>query len=270
MEIFDSVLSLNAEFCRQMIAYKNMKYLYAYALSVRIMAELGYMKKKEFISSMSNFACVSTETSYRWLRLLKSDGIISEKDGVLYIQGKRTTCLHNGVKTRLYIKLDVVDLRDYSFFIRTVVRNIGIIYQNRFRYCLPKIYMNKYSPHIMKGIKGPVTRDPKKVGVSISYLAGKLNLSKTFVQKVLVGATRKNYVYVGTVPKQDLLNYRQAKKLYTESKKFDKSYKDNTSFRADPRYRWIYKGKGKDRRLHCYYATASTIVIKSNLVRRGR
>lgn len=247
-EIFGSVLTLNAEFCQHTIAEKGMKYLYAYATSVLIMAGKGYMRRNEYISGISRLALVDKETASRWLRLLKNDEIIREKDGMLYIKGKRATCLSKGIKSRLHIKLDMIDLQSYYYFTRTIVTNYGLILQNRFRYCLKKLYFNKHCPHLMERIEFPVSLDPNKVGVSISYLAKKLGVSESFVQKALKGCTRKNYVFV------KVIKYWQIG--------FHKEW-----LKSNPRYRIIFKNKVP----LLVYTTASTIISPSRLTkRRGR
>ena len=245
---FGSVLTLNADFCQQTIAEKGMKYLYAYAASVLTMAGKGYMRRSEYIPAICSLARVDKETASRWLRLLKNDEIIREKDGMLYIKGKRVTCLDKRIKSRLHIKLDLLDMQVYHYFTRTIVTNYGIILQNRFRYLLRKIYYNKYSPHLMERIEFPVSLDPNKVGVSISYLAKKLGVSESFVQKALKGCTRKNYVFV------KVIKYWQIG--------FHKEW-----LKSNPRYRIIFKNKVP----LLVYTTASTIISPSRLTkRRGR
>lgn len=247
----EHALRLNAEFMVQTIYNYGMKKLYAYATMVYTMAELGYMPKNEFVAAMQSVTGSSKPTIYRWIKFYKKLGVLSESDGVLSIQGKRAYCRTIGIKSRVSIGFNGAEIASFRKFSKNCIIQIGLLLQNRFKYCLSKIVRNAESgSSLMERIRFPVPRDPNKVGCSISYLANYLNLGKTTVQRALVGSTRKNLVFIRQLP-------------YTELNYLKQLIKSQDIESLGYRYR-ILRVYGK---INLYYTISSTILSPARIRR---
>lgn len=200
----ETAVALNADLIRYYCENHSLKHLYAYAIAVYTTRAVGYMKKDKFLLEYSKNMGISSKSAYRWIKFLKTEGVISEANGILRVKGKSKYLEALNITSKMHFKAIREDISSFGHFRLFCIRTTGIRLQNAFKRNHKKL-LNRNKENIIKSIESPLKMEgiplvmasnKSKVGCSLSYLSNRIGLSKSTCSKVLKGHTNPNYQFI--------------------------------------------------------------------------
>lgn len=200
----ETAITLNADLIKHYCEEHSIKHLYAYAMAVYTTRALGYMKKDKFLAEYSKNLNISVKSSYRWIKFLKNEGVITELNGILRVKSKSRYLDQLNITSKMNFKAITDDILSFANFRLFCIRSTGIRLQNSFKRNHKKL-LNRNKEIILKSIESPLKMEgiplvmasnKSKVGCSLSYLSKRLGLSKSTCSKVLKGHTNPNYQFI--------------------------------------------------------------------------
>lgn len=178
--MIDNYLVLNIDLVTDFTRKGKVDLLWAYACMSYFMRGLGYYNKAKLIKDFSKFmGSISKATIYRILKSLKTEKLLREEKGILYIVGKKALKAKLGISTKNAFRVKKEQLTDKKRFKETLITQTALLLQKRFRYAFKDIREKAESlakrDRIQKLAHIPDRKE--KVGVSYSKVSEFLGMS---------------------------------------------------------------------------------------------
>jgi len=238
---------------------KKQKLLYSYATVVMLTAGYGYIKTPKLKEGLAKLCGISSLTADRWISLLKNNNLIRIRKGTVYPDGRKKS-EQNYKLSKSYIRFGKEHLSSFSNFQNHVIRQIGLLLQNRFEYAFKELNKDVSSLVKLDKIETELARvkSRQQIGCSISKIHNKLDIPKSTISVALRGHTRK--LSNCTKP----IKGRIARVKYGS---YINAMTNKEYYYVNPRH--SYKYNPKDDTYELCYSLASRILVDSYILRRG-